>query len=219
MLRLRFVAVANTVVGVPAAAALEMTDDERAALERVARSSVLPHRKVVRAQALVWAGDGVANEEIARRVRVDADTVRRWRARFATSGVEGIGKIAKGRGRKPWLPTDIVQRVLTATREHTPPGEETHWTTRSMAAHVGVGKDTVARIWADHGLKPWKIDTFKVSTDPRFEEKTRRRGRVVSRPARAGCGVQLRREDLLPGAGSHPALAAAQAWPGSDDDA
>jgi transposase len=118
-----------------------MTDDERAALERVARSSVLPHRKVVRAQALVWAGDGVANEEIARRVRVDADTVRRWRARFATSGVEGIGKIAKGRGRKPWLPTDIVQRVLTATREHTPPGEETHWTTRSMAAHVGVGKD------------------------------------------------------------------------------
>jgi len=117
------------------------------------------------------AGDGVANEEIARRVRVDADTVRRWRARFATSGVEGIGKIAKGRGRKPWLPTDIVQRVLTATREHTPPGEETHWTTRSMAAHVGVGKDTVARIWADHGLKPWKIDTFKVSTDPRFEEK------------------------------------------------
>jgi transposase len=171
VLRLRFVAVAYTVVVVPAAAALEMTDDERAALQRMARSSVLPHRKVVRAQALVWAGDGVANEEIARRVRVDADTVRRWRARFATSGVEGVGKIAKGRGRKPWLPPDIVARVLTATRDHTPPGGQTHWTMRSMAAHVGVGKDSVARIWADHGLKPWRIDTFKVSTDPRFEEK------------------------------------------------
>ncbi len=40
-----------------------------------------------------------------------------------------------------------------------------------MAARAGIGKDTVARIWADHGLKPWKIDTFKISNDPRFEEK------------------------------------------------
>ena len=40
-----------------------------------------------------------------------------------------------------------------------------------MAARVGIGKDAVARIWADHDLKPWQVDTFKVSNDPRFEEK------------------------------------------------
>jgi hypothetical protein len=40
-----------------------------------------------------------------------------------------------------------------------------------MAAHVGVGKDAVARIWADHGLQPWKVNTFKISNDPRFEDK------------------------------------------------
>ena len=40
-----------------------------------------------------------------------------------------------------------------------------------MAAQVGIGKDAVAKIWADHNLKPWKLDTFKVSNDPRFEEK------------------------------------------------
>ena len=40
-----------------------------------------------------------------------------------------------------------------------------------MAARVGIGKDAVAKIWADHNLKPWKVDTFKVSNDPRFEEK------------------------------------------------
>ena len=40
-----------------------------------------------------------------------------------------------------------------------------------MAARVGIGKDSVAKIWADHNLKPWKVDTFKVSNDPRFEEK------------------------------------------------
>ena len=40
-----------------------------------------------------------------------------------------------------------------------------------MAKRHGIGKDTVARIWRDHGLKPWKVDTFKISNDPNFEEK------------------------------------------------
>jgi transposase len=148
-----------------------MTAGQRAALERIARSSVLPHRKVVQARALVWAGDGVANEEIARRSGVDADAVRRWRRRFTETGVDGVGVIAKGRGRKPWLPAGTTERVLSATRDDVPPGGATHWTTRSMAAHVGVGKDAVARIWADHGLQPWKVNTFKISNDPRFEDK------------------------------------------------
>ena len=170
MVRLRFVMAGHMLVPV-SAAALEMTAGQRAALERIARSSVLPHRKVVQARALVWAGDGVANEEIARRSGVDADAVRRWRRRFTETGVDGVGVIAKGRGRKPWLPTGTTERVLSATRDDVPPGGATHWTTRSMAAHVGVGKDAVARIWADHGLQPWKVNTFKISNDPRFEDK------------------------------------------------
>jgi hypothetical protein len=40
-----------------------------------------------------------------------------------------------------------------------------------MARRVWIGKDAVARIWSDHNLKPWKVDTFMVSDDPRFEEK------------------------------------------------
>ena len=40
-----------------------------------------------------------------------------------------------------------------------------------MAARVGIGKDAVAKIWSDHNLKPWRVETFKVSNDPRFEEK------------------------------------------------
>ena len=52
-----------------------------------------------------------------------------------------------------------------------PPGGATHWTTRTLAAQVGVSKDTVAQIWADHELKPWKVDVFKLCTDPEFESK------------------------------------------------
>lgn len=153
------------------AAALTITDEQRAELEKLAGSSVPPHRTVVQAKALLWAAEGVSNEENARRSGVTSDAVRRWRKRFADKGVDGVGKIAEGRGRKPWLPAGTTQRVLAATRDDTPPGGATHWSTRSMAKHLGVGKDTVAQVWRDHGLKPWKVDTFKISTDPHFEEK------------------------------------------------
>ena len=47
----------------------------------------------------------------------------------------------------------------------------THWTTRLLAKRFGLGKDTIAKVWADHNLKPWKVSTFKISNDPQFEAK------------------------------------------------
>jgi len=51
------------------------------------------------------------------------------------------------------------------------PANATHWSTRTMAAAVGVSEATVRRIWHKHGLKPHLMETFKVSTDPNFAEK------------------------------------------------
>ena len=150
---------------------MPVSADQRSALVRMSRSTSLPHRAVVQARGLLLAADGVANQEIARRCEVDSDTVRRWRTRFADKGVDGVGVIAKGRGRKPSIPAGTVEEVVRLTHQERPADGSTHWSTRSMAAHVGIGKDAVARIWADHGLKPWKIETFKISNDPRFEEK------------------------------------------------
>ena len=155
----------------PPAAALPMTDEQRSRLAELAGSSALAYRVVIQASALLLAGDGVANEEIARSCGVAPDTVRAWRKRFSEQGVEGVGVVAPGRGRKPRLPDGTVAEVLRVTRQETPPDTSTHWSTRSLAKHMGVGKDTVARIWRDHHLRPWKVDTFKVSNDPRFEEK------------------------------------------------
>jgi transposase len=137
----------------------------------MAASTVLPHRQVLQARALLWAVEGIANQEIARRSGVDSDTVRRWRKRFADRGVEGVGVIAEGRGRKPSVPAGVVEEVVRLTHQERPADGSTHWSTRTMAARVGIGKDKVAQIWADHQLKPWKVETFKVSNDPRFEEK------------------------------------------------
>ncbi len=154
-----------------AAPPLPMSAEQRDALEVMARSSVLPHRQVVQAKGLLFAADGVANEEIARRCSTTSDTVRRWRKRFGEKGVDGVGKIAPGRGRKSWLAEGTVAAVVADTLHARPDDGSTHWTTRLMAARHGIGKDTVARIWRDHGLKPWKVETFKISKDPDFEAK------------------------------------------------
>src|SRR5215204_7463040 len=66
--------------------------------------SSLPHRVVRQARGLLDAVDGVANEEIGRRCGVSANTVRAWRKSVAERGVAGVGVVAEGRGRKPWLP-------------------------------------------------------------------------------------------------------------------
>ena len=55
--------------------------------------------------------------------------------------------------------------------KHDKPDGETHWSCRMMAEKVGVSKDTVQRVWSARGLKPHRVKTFKLSNDPRFEEK------------------------------------------------
>ena len=150
---------------------LAMTDEQRTRLEQISRSRTLPHRQVVQAQALLWAADGVPTNEVARRCGTTDTSVRAWRRRFETEGVKGVGRIAKGRGRRSWLPAGTVAEVVRVTQSELPNDGSTHWTTRRLADRFGIGKDSVARIWRDHELKPWKVDRFKISNDPRFEEK------------------------------------------------
>ncbi len=154
-----------------AAPPLPLTDDERSVLEKFAKSRTMAHRTVLRARALLLAAQGVANNEIAERVNVNPNSVRMWRRRFEEQGLEGLSKVAPGRGRKPFLPEGTVATVVALTMNTLPEDGSTQWSTRSLAKHMNISHVTVARIWKDHGLKPWKTDTFKVSTDPLFEEK------------------------------------------------
>ena len=131
----------------------------------------LPHRRVVQAKALLLAADGVATNEVARRCGTTDTSVRAWRRRFVTEGIGGVGRIAPGRGRRSWMPEGTIAAVVHDTMHNKPDDGSTHWTTRLMADRHGIGKDSVARIWRDHGLKPWKVDTFKISNDPHFEDK------------------------------------------------
>jgi transposase len=152
------------------AAALSLSDGDREILTRIAGSQVAPHRQVLRARVLLSAGEGVANSRIAEQVGVSVSTVRLWRQRFVADGISRLGKVAGGRGRKPILPQAKIDEILDLTMNCAPNGQ-THWSVRTMAQQVGVSPATVQRIWSARGLKPHLVKTFKLSNDPRFEEK------------------------------------------------
>lgn len=151
--------------------ALVVSVVQRVELERLARSRMAEHRRVVQARALLLAADGAATIAISRELAVAPESVRRWRRRFAATGISSIGWVAPGRGRKPRLAPGTVPEIVRVTLEERPPDGATEWTTRSLARRIGVHRETIRRVWLDHDLKPWRRDTFKLSTDPDFEAK------------------------------------------------
>jgi transposase len=153
-----------------AAPPLVMSEGQRATLEQVARSQTAPHREVVRARALLAAAAGSANTQIAADLRVTPVSVRAWRERFEAEGLAKWCKVRDGRGRRPSIPEEKVAEIVELTKNSRPDGE-THWSCRSMARRAGVSPATVQRIWSARGLQPHRVETFKLSNDPNFEDK------------------------------------------------
>ncbi|MHB1172999.1 MAG: IS630 family transposase [Lacisediminihabitans sp.] len=152
------------------APALVMSDGQRATVSVLSKSQTAAHREVQRARVLLLAADGVANGGIAAAVSVTPATVRAWRARFEAEGLAKLGTVRSGRGRKPTIPQSKIERIVDLTRNSKPEGQ-THWSVRTMAKASGISPAQVQRIWAARGLKPHRVDAFKLSTDPHFEEK------------------------------------------------
>jgi transposase len=149
---------------------LDVTEPQREVLMTLSRSQTAAHRDVQRAKALLMACDGFVTTRIAKEVGVSPATVTRWRESFEAEGLQASVKVRPGRGRKPSISPQKVAEIVRATLHEKPPGE-THWSCRSMARAHGVSHTTVQKIWAARGLKPHRVETFKLSKDPRFEEK------------------------------------------------
>lgn len=149
---------------------MSLLDGQREVLESIAKSGVASFREVQRARVLLMAADGVANTRIAAAAGVSQPTVLAWRERFATEGLIKFGQVNEGRGRKASIPQEKIAEIVDLTL-HSRPAGETHWSCRSMAKRAGVSKATVQRIWAARGLKPHRVEVFKLSNDKRFEEK------------------------------------------------
>ena len=156
------------------AAALPVTPDDRAVLRQWSSAAQAPAALVQRAKILLLAAEGVANTEIAERLGVSRPTVIAWRQRYAREGlIAGLGDRPR-RGRPQTVRRSRRAEILATTLA--PPPEHlgvTHWSSRLLAGELGVSHSTVARVWAEHDLKPWQPETFKFSTDPELAAKVR----------------------------------------------
>ena len=117
------------------------------------------------------AADGLGNTAIAAKLDITVGTARRWRTRFLAARLDGL--LDEPRPGRPRTVTDEqVEAVITRTLETTPVNA-THWSTRSMAAELGLSQSAVSRIWRAFGLAPHRIDSWKLSKDPQFIDKVR----------------------------------------------
>ena len=148
----------------------EVSEEDRLTLESWTRSSTVSAGRVERARVVLAVADGAGTSEAARRLGLSRPTVIKWRERYAAHGIAGLADEA--RSGRPKRVDDAA--ILAATLEP-PPAKlsVTHWSTRLLAGELGVGDATVARAWRRYGVKPWRRETFKFSTDPELEAKIR----------------------------------------------
>jgi transposase len=123
---------------------------DREVLLRWARGSSIPHRAMIRSGLVLMADAGWTNTSIAAQLGISRRTVAFWKARYRLGGARAILVDAPGRGRKPGRDTQIVSKILIATKETPPPASR--WTLRTLARAVGVSHATVQRVWREHGI-------------------------------------------------------------------
>jgi Winged helix-turn helix len=150
---------------------LTISDQDAPTLRRWTRSSSIRAGLAQRARIVLAAAQGLSNTQIAERVGCSRPTVVRWRGRYAAKGLAGLEDQPRS-GRPRTVRRDRRAEIVAVTQQ--PPPKRlgiTHWSTRALARHLGVSRMTVARVWAEHDLKPWRTETFKFSTDPELHAK------------------------------------------------
>ena len=152
------------------AAPIVLRPGDESRFRTVLRCSTAAAGVAQRARIVLLAAEGVSNAEIGRRVGVSRPTVLTWRGRYEQSGIAGLGDLDRS-GRPPVI-DDLAVVVATLAP---PPASlgVTHWSARLLGTHLGISFASVARIWREHDLKPWKRETFKSSTDPELDAKVR----------------------------------------------
>ena len=145
---------------------------DRERLKAVVADRNSRQKHVWRARIILATGEGCGTAEIMRRAGVSKPCVWRWQRRFMEAGVDGLLHDKTRKPGKAPIPEPVVAQLIAHTLG-APPGETTHWTSRAMAAAMGLAISTVQKIWHAHGLAPHRLRVFKLSRDPLFAAKLR----------------------------------------------
>lgn len=148
---------------------LHLTPGDRETLEGWLRASKTPRSIALRARITLLSTDGMTATAVAEKLDTHPETVRRWRRRFEQEGIDGLWDRHRS-GRPTKIDQAITKRVLDLTTTRIPK-EATHWSVRLMAEYAGITQWQVRQIWEAANLKPHRLKTFKISSDPAFAEK------------------------------------------------
>jgi transposase len=153
---------------------INLSREEEDLLQKTIRSRRASVRLVERSKIVLMASQGHSNREIAEQLQMSEHKVGRWRNRYAKNGFEGIEK-ERPRGNNQGGKNSVEQaklrsKIIEMTTQ-SKPKNATHWSTRTLAKELGTTHSFVNRVWQESGLKPHLMKGFKVSNDPRFEEK------------------------------------------------
>jgi transposase len=150
------------------APALVLRPGDREELERWTRASRVPASAARRARIVLLAAEGVANTRIAELVDATVTTVLLWRERYQSKGLAGLSDAPRS-GR----PRTLDHRAIVTATLKPPPRKlgVTHWSSRLLAAQLKISNTSVARAWRAYGIKPWRAESFRFSTDPELVGK------------------------------------------------
>ena len=152
------------------ASSCELSPSERQQIQQWVAAHGTPQQVALRCRIVLASAEGQSDVAIAQQLSINRKTVMLWRQRFSEQRLDGVWEIAPGRGRKPTYDIDKIAAIVEATLQTKPEGM-THWSCRTMAKHQGVSRSTINNIWLAHNLKPHRVETFKLSRDPKFLEK------------------------------------------------
>lgn len=149
---------------------LYVSPANRSELDAIIADRNSSSKLVWRAEIVLATADGLGTLAIMRRTGKSKPCVWRWQERYMEEGIEGLKRDKTRPSRKPPLSPETKIAVLKKTTTETPAGA-THWSARDLAKVVGLSHTSVQRIWAEAGLKPHLVRSFKLSNDPKFEDK------------------------------------------------
>lgn len=143
---------------------------ERAELERLLRQTTLSPAIAKRTRVVLALGEGRTYAAIGAAQRCTDRFIAIWKRRYVEGGVLALADAPRA-GRGHGLSAAMEAKIVQLTVQTAPPAPLTHWSSRRLAARLGLAHTTVADVWKRHGLQPHRLERYKVSPDPDFETK------------------------------------------------
>lgn len=152
---------------------LALSAGQKLELEGLIRNGSTPQKVALRCRLLLLAHEGIANQSIAELLSLSRPTVLALRDAFAKDGMAAVTGVRRRKRVGSVLTPELEQKIVDTTVKTRPGDGSTHWSVRMLARQLRISRTIVHRVWQRHDIQPHRVERFKLSNDPRFEEKVR----------------------------------------------